>query len=130
MTYGVDQCRVCGTAIKPHSPKDMDNWLKAQKKPPIPEKEWRRRGFLAAPTKHMLAMPAYGCCQDCGQRLAIKHSKVNQRVMWLALAAVTAGTIVWTVETFAPYGGFARVTSHDLPADMQHPKQDGGKPAY
>jgi predicted nucleic acid-binding Zn ribbon protein len=112
MTYGVDQCRVCGVPIKPHRADEITDWLKAQKRPPIPEKEWRRRGFLAAPTKEQLSLPAAGCCQPCGEKLMINATGARQRLVMILVTAVLAITLTWTALTFAPYAGVARVTSH------------------
>jgi predicted nucleic acid-binding Zn ribbon protein len=112
MTYGVDQCRVCGVPIKPHRPDEITDWMKAQKRPLIREKEWRRRGFLAAPTKEQMRLPAAGCCQSCGERLMLNAEAAPQRLVILLVAAVITITLIWTVMTFAPYGGVPRETTH------------------
>jgi hypothetical protein len=115
MTYGVDQCRMCGVPIKPHRPNEMEDWLKAQKRPPIPEKEWRRRGFLAAPTREQMANPAAGCCQACGEKMTLRIGGAGKRAVLLAIGVATAIAIIWTVQTFAPYAGVGRGLSHPLP---------------
>jgi hypothetical protein len=105
MTYGVDQCRVCGVTIKPHSPRDIDDWLEAQKRPPIPEKEWRRRGFLAAPTRHQMQNPAGGCCQACGERLMRNKYHPVFRLSMFVLAFAISFAIVWKVVTYSAHTG-------------------------
>jgi hypothetical protein len=116
MTYGVDQCRVCGVPIKPHRPDEITAWLKAQKRPPIPEREWRRRGFLAAPTPEQMSLPAAGCCQACGERLLLKAGKAGRRFAYVAVGAVVAFAIIWVVQTYAPYAGVARGNNHPIEA--------------
>ncbi len=112
MTYGVDQCRVCGVPIKPHRPDEITDWLKAQKRPLIPEHEWRRRGFLAAPTREQLFLPSAGCCQPCGERLLRKRSGLGKRLAVGALSAAAAVAIIWVVQTYAPYAGVGRGVDH------------------
>lgn len=103
MTYGVDQCRVCGKPIKVQSPTDMADWLEAQRNPPIPEKVWRARGYLAAPTRYQLTMqPAHGCCADCGLREWKKRTKPMRKLLIIVAVTVVAFGILFYVLTLLP----------------------------
>jgi hypothetical protein len=87
MTYGVDQCRVCGTRISPKGPEAAEEQEKANRRPIMPEKEWRRKGFLAPPTKAQIYVdPSNGCCAKCGMMVLRKHSKFG--VITFSIAAV------------------------------------------
>jgi hypothetical protein len=108
MTYGVDQCRVCGVAIKVHGPEDMADWLEAQKRSKMPEKVWRSRGYLAAPTKRQMQDPAHGCCADCGYREMRRKTQPFKRLAIAGAVVVLAFALVWTVLTYAPFNGAAR----------------------
>jgi hypothetical protein len=79
--YGVDECRVCGKPIRNPSPKAKAEQEKAYQKPLMPEKEWRRRGYLAPPTRHQLKEPQAGCCPECGREQARKFYNPNRRVI-------------------------------------------------
>lgn len=116
MTYGVDQCRVCGVKIEVRTPRDMEEWIEAQRHPIMPEKEWRRRGWLAAPTRMQKRMPAYGCCPKCGLREMNRKMKAGQRLLMAGAVAGVALTIVWMVITFAPYNGIGRAFAPPPPA--------------
>jgi hypothetical protein len=79
--YGVDQCRVCGKPITVPSKKARAEQEKTNRKPPIPEAEWRRRGYLTCPTPRQLGKhPAHGCCFLCGIQQQRKLSKPLVRV--------------------------------------------------
>ncbi len=91
MVYGVDQCRMCGTAILPKGPDAAIEQEKANRRPLMPEKEWRRRGFLTSPTRYQLkVVPADGCCAKCGLIATRKHLRVN----WIAAAVVLTSIII------------------------------------
>jgi hypothetical protein len=96
MTYGVDQCRVCGVPITPLGPTAWMEQDKANRKPPIPEAEWRRMGFLTVPTLAQLrGAPASGCCRACALKLMHRKYRYYVRVMLIvAVAAVVLTTIV------------------------------------
>jgi hypothetical protein len=66
MTYGVDQCRICGKPIRPSGPESMSKYVESlQKKPTMSEKEWRAAGFKAAPTPFQMRKRRDGCCFEC-----------------------------------------------------------------
>jgi hypothetical protein len=93
--YGVDQCRVCGTPILARSRRALELQEKANRRPPIPEEEWRRRGYLCAPTwRQLTSDPSHGCCGECGRKEMRKFHKIRFRlfaaVSVLALALGTA----------------------------------------
>jgi hypothetical protein len=93
--YGVDQCRVCGTAIRPHGRRTAEFQEKANRKPPIPEEEWRRRGYLCAPTLRQLTRdPSNGCCAACGRKEMRKFFMVRSRLV------IAVAVLVLTI-TFA-----------------------------
>ncbi len=105
MTYGVDQCRVCGTKIKLHGPLDMEEWVEAQKRAKMPEKVWRARGYLAAPTKRQMLDPSHGCCAACGYREMRRKSKPFRRLALAGVWIVLAAAFAWIVMTYAPFNG-------------------------
>jgi hypothetical protein len=63
--YGVDQCRVCGKPITVPSKKARAEQEKTNRKPPIPEAEWRRRGFSWASTRRT-AVASYAAFSNSG----------------------------------------------------------------
>jgi hypothetical protein len=66
MTYGLDQCRVCGRDIPLSDPRAIERHAKfSREKPTMTEKQWRRAGFLAAPTRYQLQKPMDGLCFEC-----------------------------------------------------------------
>ena len=78
MTYGVDECRVCGKAMKPSGPEAMEAHLASLKRrPTMTEKQWRAAGLKAAPTKRQSMVVHIGCCYDCKMTMAVK------KVGWL-----------------------------------------------
>jgi len=94
--YGVDQCRVCGTAIKVPNRRTQEAQEQANRRPPIPEVEWRRRGYLCAPTLGQLTRdPSKGCCADCGRREMRKFFMVRSRLV-LAVG-VLVGVVAFAV---------------------------------
>jgi hypothetical protein len=99
--YGVDQCRVCGTPIPPLGPKALEEQQKANRKPPIPEAEWRKMGLLTAPTKFQLrSQPGDGCCRPCGLKMMNRKYHYNTRLAIAIAAAVTLAAFVTIVVTF------------------------------
>jgi hypothetical protein len=104
MTYGVDQCRVCGTAIRPRGPKSWEEQDHANRKPTIPEAEWRRRGYLTSPTRSQLRMmPADGCCRPCGIKQMEKRFHYFTRAVVLAVVIVSVLAGIFTVITYLPH---------------------------
>jgi hypothetical protein len=99
MKYGFDHCRICGKPIAAGRADWLEQWEAAQRRPPIPETEWRKMGFLAAPTKFQLKIaPANGCCSDCG--LVISHRTSRYHVRGIAsILGVVAMTsfIAWVI---------------------------------
>jgi hypothetical protein len=82
--YGVDQCRCCGKTIPVRSPKTREDQEKANRNPIVPEKVWRARGFLTAPTKQQWKIsPANGCCYDCGRREIRRKLRSGWRVAFM-----------------------------------------------
>jgi hypothetical protein len=100
MTYGVDQCRVCGKPIPIKSVTAMTDFLVAQRKPAMPEAEWRRRGFLASPTKQQVKFPEMGCCFDCGLKLAHQASRYHLRGIMVIVFMVFATTVISIITLF------------------------------
>ncbi len=67
MTYGVDECRVCGARITPSGPGSMDRYLASLNlsKPTMTVKAWRAAGFKAMPTPWQMGHVRDGCCYKC-----------------------------------------------------------------
>lgn len=100
MTYGVDQCRCCGVAIKPRGPQDIENYRKALRNPTMPEAEWRRRGYLAAPTMKQLDNPDRGCCTPCAERETRRKMRPFKRLGTVIGGATIAFTLIWIFVTY------------------------------
>ena len=104
MTYGVDQCRVCGTRISPKGPEAAEEQDKANRHCLMPEKEWRRRGFLCPPTKAQIYVdPANGCCGKCGMAVLRKHSKFGVITFTFAGVFIVIATLLAIVITYLPH---------------------------
>jgi hypothetical protein len=102
--YGVDQCRICGAPIKPTNKHARDLQEDANRKPLIPEAEWRARGFLTSPTKAQLgAAPADGCCWPCGMKQMKLKYKYSTRRYAVMTAMVAAAAFVIYVTTYLPH---------------------------
>jgi hypothetical protein len=102
MTFGVDQCRCCGTPIKPKSPEQMQEYLDSfrYRKPTMTEAEWRGKGYLAMPTRRQMHMPQAGCCQPCAQREVRKQTKPTVRFLKVVGGVAVAFTLIWTVALY------------------------------
>jgi predicted nucleic acid-binding Zn ribbon protein len=99
--YGYDHCRVCGKPITVLRPGSLGKWEQAQRKPLMPEKQWRDMGFLAAPTQMQInSVPADGCCGDCGLKLTKRKWRYHERG---ALLIVVAVTICWVIFWIISY---------------------------
>ncbi len=105
MVYGFDQCRMCGKKISIDDHITLQDWEMAQRRQLMPEKEWRRRGFLSAPTKWQLDHPWVGCCPACGVKQFKKHWGSNRKVLVALGAIVVFSAITWWVFSYAPYNG-------------------------
>jgi len=102
--YGVDQCRVCGTPIVIRSPTSQADQELAIRKPVVPEKVWRARGYLTPPTPlQWRANPADGCCGLCGRKLLQRKYRTTIR-FWLVLLVIVIVTIIIVgVVKFLPH---------------------------
>jgi hypothetical protein len=93
--YGFDHCRMCGKPIVVHRHGTLPQWEQAQRKPLMPEKQWRAMGFLAAPTRLQLReVPADGCCPECGLKISKRAFKYHER--GLIAIAITV-SICWGI---------------------------------
>jgi hypothetical protein len=102
--YGVDQCRVCGKPIVVRSPLTKDEQEQAIRKPIVPEKVWRARGYLTAPTvSQWRKNPADGCCGECGRRELRRRYHPDLRFWIVASGAVIIAGIVISVIKFLPH---------------------------
>jgi len=102
--YGVDQCRVCGKPIVVRSPETLAEQEKAIRKPVVPEKVWRARGYLTAPTATQWRVnPADGCCGACGVREFRKKYRHVVRFWILLAGAAIISTVVVSVMKFLPH---------------------------
>lgn len=102
--YGVDQCRVCGSRIMVRSPKTIEEQEKAIRKPVVPEKVWRARGYLTPPTAtQWRANPADGCCGACGVMEMRKKFRHVVRFWILLAGGLTLATIIVYIVKFLPH---------------------------
>lgn len=103
MTYGVDQCRICGVPMPSKGPEAMAEWEQAQRKPTMPEAEWRARGFLAAPTKKQIGIPWLGCCQSCAMKQLNGRFRYNWRGTLMIAVFVLFGVAILGLLIVAPH---------------------------
>jgi hypothetical protein len=95
---------VCGVPIVPKGPDVAIQQEKANRKPQMPEAEWRKRGFLTSPTKFQVKTdPAHGCCAKCGLLLTRKHFHYTALALGVLVGAVLLFAFVLTVVTFLPH---------------------------
>jgi predicted nucleic acid-binding Zn ribbon protein len=94
--YGVDQCRMCGTPIPIYSRRAWEWQEKANLHPPIPEEEWRRRGYLCPPTTRQLNhRRTEGCCQPCARKEMYRTNRPIKTFIPLFLILVAMLTMVF-----------------------------------
>lgn len=99
MTYGVDQCRVCGAPI-PVRPWGLRQQIRYGKKinsrevTLMTEPEWRAAGFRSQPTKIQMLFPSEGCCVDCGVRLEKRNARRTPLI-------ATIGTVLAVLSIIA-----------------------------
>ncbi len=104
MTYGVYQCRVCGRPISPKGPEVAEQQAKANRRPQMPEKEWRRRGYLAPPTGFQIYTdPSHGCCSSCGLKELRKFTKIGVITFWVGALFVVAVIVFAFIITYLPH---------------------------
>jgi len=102
MTYGVDQCRVCGVAIKPTGPDAMKRYKDSLKgRPLMTEAQWRAAGFKCSPTYRQTKEPTEGCCTACKLKMHARTWTPRRR-----FAMVIGFTIVFLVLTYLGLGWF------------------------
>jgi hypothetical protein len=66
VTYGVDQCRVCGKRMKIADPDAARRHQEAiHKKPTMTPKEFKAKGWKSAPTHYQRWRDLDGVCFDC-----------------------------------------------------------------
>jgi predicted nucleic acid-binding Zn ribbon protein len=97
MTYGIDQCRVCGIPIRKGKERAVRDAIRAQIKPIVPEAKWRKMGLLASPSRYQLSTnPADGCCQPCGEMMMNRRYRYRIRfVMMVGAVASLIGSVFW-----------------------------------
>ena len=95
MTYGVDECRVCGKAMKPTGPEAMQRHLASLKgRPMMTDKQWRAAGLKASPTKRQMRSPQHGCCFECA--LMMGQKGIGQR-RWIYPTLVLVVLFILTI---------------------------------
>jgi hypothetical protein len=100
MTYGVDECRYCGAAIKQRGPKAMEDYQNSRgKKSPMPEAEWRALGMMAPPTQMQIWFPTNGCCDSCALRVATKRARPIKPLIALGIWALIVACIIGYTAT-------------------------------
>ena len=83
MTYGVDECRICGAPMTSKGPDAMQRYLDSLKlkKPTMTQKEWRAAGFKAMPTPWQIGHVQDGCCYKCRFPIAVKNVRPNRFIV-------------------------------------------------
>jgi hypothetical protein len=100
MTYGVDQCRVCGAAMPTGGTGALERYLKDRKRrPTMSEAEWRAKGFKAAPTRHQLHKPTDGCCFKCRMEMGRKSVHPYRIMAAIAACAIVISGVIFVVGT-------------------------------
>lgn len=95
MVYGVDECRRCGTRLHIIDRDAMEQYVKAQREPPtMPERQWRRLGLLAMPTRKQIKKPELGCCPECGFILIQQNKRYHLRVVIVIVSVVSLITLI------------------------------------
>jgi len=103
MTYGVDQCRMCGAPILLERREALAEYEEALRRPPMEEAQWRREGFLTVPTKHQLLHRAAGTCAVCAKKLIYQKFKPGARgIAW----AVGFVAVFWVLTYIYIYARF------------------------
>ncbi len=101
MTYGVDQCRVCGVEISSGGPGPMERYLEERKhrRPTMTEAQWRAAGLKAAPTRHQLFKPTDGCCFKCRMQMGLSRSSPWKPIAGLVGCAIAIAAVIFWVGT-------------------------------
>ena len=100
MTYGVDQCRRCGVAIRPRHDHGAADDRRTSK---MPEREWRAAGFKAQPTVSQARFPVVGCCSDCAEILLRQRWKPGLRMLILVTIMIVLMILIYLLaELFIP----------------------------
>jgi len=100
MTYGVDECRRCGTPMRARrdNPKADD-----QRPSRMTEAQWREQGWLAQPTRAQQLHPGIGCCSDCAALILRKRWKPGLRIgLMFGLIVVLGGGGWWLLTIYFP----------------------------
>jgi hypothetical protein len=105
MTYGVDECRVCGVAIKPSGPDALKRHnISLKGRPVMTERQWRAAGFKACPTYRQTKEPTDGCCSACKLKMHGRTWKPRRRfAMVLGFAVAFLGLTYLGLAWFTPY---------------------------
>lgn len=76
--------------------------MRALAQPPtMSEKEWRRLGLRAMPTRKQLRRPAFGCCTECGIILTKDKNRFNVLVIGsIAFIALFMTTLLGVYTVF------------------------------
>ena len=97
MTYGLDQCRRCGRDIPLSDPRAIERHAKSiREKPTMTEEQWRRAGWLAAPTRYQLQKPMDGLCFDCKYVRGTARYGVKMIVTVSAIIALALALMIFT----------------------------------
>jgi hypothetical protein len=100
MTYGVDECRYCGAAIKQRGPEAMEDYMKNRgKKSPMPEAKWRALGMRAPPTLAQIGVPTRGCCEACSLRVATRGATPTKSLLAIAIVVLMIASIIGYTAT-------------------------------
>jgi hypothetical protein len=82
----------------------MGEWQKAQINPVMSEQEWRKRGFLAAPTRRQATFsPADGCCTECGLKIMHKRFHFHLRGFTVVGITLVLAVFITVVSLYLPH---------------------------
>ncbi len=96
MTYGLDQCRLCGKDMPLSDSRAIERHAKfSREKPTMTEAEWRRAGWKAAPTRYQLRKPLDGLCFDCKYVRGTRQYGVKVIVLVFTIIAAVAALVIF-----------------------------------
>lgn len=101
MTFGVDECRRCGRAMKISAPNALAQYHDSlTRKPTMSEAEWRAEGWKAAPTRHQIHHVLTGVCRECKWALRNRQSNPKPTIFAMIFLVFALAAFVLYVTLF------------------------------